>query len=454
MNELKKFIADMQKLGINIEEVLYFLKQCCKGDIGYYGQIPKKDKPVSPTTATVLLALDTVNSLTEEEKQKQLTELLQFHYPDCSFCKQEGRSSVWATSWTVWCFFAIQKEYEPNPTIEKAVKWLLDTQKDGGWGFDKVSPNRPFYTYYAIRAIKSAYKKLRWKELKRALESALVYINRSQIEGKVGEWAAYPDGTETSLPDTAMALMILLENRREYPHLVSQAVIDTGMTKLVELLKNQETWNVRWEETGTPLFYIRFFTPSLLILLLKYGLPPYDPLCLRFVNWFKESVVKYNKHASGWSGDIERKQNAYCWATALGLITLYHWWRILSTKCDKIEITSFIHKLMSTPLAKEKYERKQLIELSKTLYELRLALKHYKWREKITLLAIVSLISYIVKIPQLLLSLLLILPSTLWIDLLVNIAGSIIFASGMYLLGKLIKLIKHAIKIRRSKEKS
>ena len=107
---------------------------------------------------------------------------------------------------------------------------------------------------------------------------------------------------------------------------------------------------------------------------------------------------------------------------------------------------------MSTPLAKEKYERKQLIELSKELYELKLALKHYKWKEKFTLLAIVFLISYIVKIPQFLLSLLLILPSTLWIDLLVNIAGSIIFISSVYLLGKLIK--KYATKLRKFKKRS
>lgn len=427
----------------DFEEIIYFLKRTCKADVGFYGQVPRKDKPVAPTTATILLALNSASCLTEEEKEKWLDELLQFQCLDHSFCKVEG-SSVWATSWAVWCYFTLNKKPELNVDMQKSVEWLLEAQKNGGWGFNKESSPRPFYTYYAAHAVKVAYKKLKWKKLGQSLKSAIKYINKSQIKGRIGEWARDSTSSEISLADTAMALLLLIENKKQYPNLVDNEVINTGMAKLIDLLKDRKNWYMEWTETTTPLFYICFFTPALLILLLRYGIPPYDLRCINFVNWFKENLRKHGDKGIGWCGNIrDEKGRPYSWATALGLISLNCWLKKLQ-ESNKIEVVNYISKLALTPLIKEKFERLHSAELLQKISKL--SNENKRLKRKTTFFSVMSVflfiffVSYITKIPSFVISSLLGLPQTTWNDIVIGVATSLISSLIIYLLSLVRKL--------------
>ena len=327
------------------DKIINFLKIYCKAERGFYGQIPERDLPVAPTTATVILALNYANALSSDEKKKLVYELLSFQLDDdYSFCKNE-RSSVWATSWAVWCLLEVAGDPIPAQII-KALEWLLSAQRNGGWGFDKESLPRPFYTYYALRAIIAAYKRLGWRRLKKSIKNVVKYIMRAQSEP--GWWG--------SISDTSMALMALLEIRKIFPKLVKTSSIEVGMQRLIEHLKNENVEGEMWTEYGTPLFYIYFFTPALLVLLLKYGLPPYDDLCIRFARWFRDNIVEYKSSGTyGWSGRIDEREPC-SWATALGLIAMDMWRRRVG-RCSKGELLSYIESRNTSESIFASYEQ-------------------------------------------------------------------------------------------------
>lgn len=391
----------LDDLGINETEVISFLKECCKANIGFYGQIPEVSKPVAPTTSTILLALHYSNKLNEDERQKWLSELIKFQIKDegnekFSFCNKEG-SSVWATAWSIWAFFELQDAYKSVPEIEKSVEWLINqSNDDGGWGFDKKSPSRPFYTFYALHSLDAAYKHLKWEKLKNKFEKGLEYILKSQINGKPGLWAKQYDISEPCPMNTAMSLMVLIENCKKYPTLIEKEIIDSGIIYFRNWLENEKNWaDVRLDEKVTPLFYLHFFTPATLIILLEYGFPSYDVICLKLVNWFRENIRRYDQNSIGWSGDLfERDGAPYSWATALSLIALDRWLKHLS-KYDKISIIDYFYKDKDMSTETKSKLPDNFIEL---ISKYRSKIKRLKLKEKIYIIIIFIMISHIVNI--------------------------------------------------------
>lgn len=427
----------LDDLGIDEEKVIRFLKERCKAEVGFYGQIPEKDKAVAATTATILLALYDAGRLSLGEKKKWMGELLRFQLQrgesKGSFCKNEGRCSVWATSWSVWAFFDLQDESVKNAQIEDALDWLLSAQNNGGWGFDKVSMPRPFYTYYAYRALKAANKKLKQNRLKSSIENAIKYIVKSQISGQPGTWS---NGRSAgfSLADTAMALMMLAEGKKEYPALIDTDTINCGMSNLETFVQNKENWNDKWEETGTPLFYLRFFTPAVLIVLLKCGVAPFSMSCIRLVSWFMENVVKFDDEAIGWSGDIaEPTKTPYSWATALGLMALNYWLRSLS-KRTQVEIVEYIAELTRSQPMKNHQENIYVTQLTNKLKQKEKSVCKMKYLMVLLVFGLASSVLYIANFPYwLFLALSAEMPPTIAVNLLINFAGGAIVSLITYL---------------------
>lgn len=427
----------LDDLGINEEKVIRFLKERCKAEVGFYGQVPEKDKAVAATTATILLALYDAGRLSPREKKKWMGELLRFQLQKGegkgSFCKNEGRCSVWATSWSVWAFFDLQDESIKNAKIEEALEWLLSAQNNGGWGFDKASMPRPFYTYYAYRALKAANKKLKQSRLKSSIENAIKYIVKNQISGQPGTWSN-GHNADFSLADTAMALMMLAEEKKEYPALIDTDTINCGMSNLETFVQNKENWNYKWEETGTPLFYLRFFTPAVLIVLLKCGVAPFSRSCIHFVSWFRENVVKFDDEAIGWSGNIaEPSKTPYSWATALGLVALNYWLRSLS-KCTQVEIVEYISELTKSQPLKKHQENIDITQLTNKLKKKERSILKMKYLIVLLVFGLTSSILYVANFPYWLSVLLSVeMPPTIVVNLLINLAGGAIIGLITYL---------------------
>jgi prenyltransferase beta subunit len=379
--------------------IVNFLKRDCKAEKGFYGQLPEIYKPATATSATILLCLYYTGKLSKNEKRKWLEEILEFQYNDGSFCKISGKKSVWSTSWAVWVFFESLEGNKQLPEVEKALEWLLSSQnrEDGGWGYDKRTPSRPFYTFYAMRAIKAAYKKTKRKLLRNKMKKAIKYIINSQDPNEIGKWS-YTKGSSEFLADTAMAIMVLIEEKRNFPDLIDEEIIKIGISRLIKWLSIKKKWRCTLTESAYT-FHINFFTPALLILFLEFGEKPESPICLELVSWFKNNLI----NSKGWCGDLEKqdKTEPYSWSTALGLLAVHIWYEKLR-KQSRLQLADELHITHSKKPVSRLSNRiiKDYNKLKKDLEKLKKSNEKKNFLIMGLLGVCLFLVSYITKIPQ------------------------------------------------------
>lgn len=294
------------------------------------------------TTATTLLALYHLrvldNNLREQFHEtlfwlKDHTEnpIIKMKNPEDIVAWDVSESaSVWATSLAIWALLSTNYRGQRLNEIIDAVMWLVNQQKDdGGWGFDKQSESRIYFTGLALHSLQLSLKSLHFEvpqenNIRKARQLGLNYIlQRKEETRRFVYWRTAINQKEE--PDPASTLYALWalyeEDANKY-----KGLTEKGVRFLRHELGAKEVWDFKKfiEETytkyGTQKIIISY-SPSFLIFLLRIGVNPFDEMCLRPLRWLRE-----NKGTKGWHLP-GHSEHALSFTTAYALWAINQWHR-------------------------------------------------------------------------------------------------------------------------------
>jgi len=292
------------------------------------------------TTSTTLLALHHVGVLSEDLltkihetlfwlKDNTVNPVVKRKLPEdnVAWDVSEG-ASVWATSLALWALIETGYKGEKNNEIHDATLWLVDQQRDdGGWGFDKESPSRIYFTVLALNALQLSINSIPFssselERIKRVKQHGLRFIlQKCERKQKFIYWKTKIN--QKDLPDLTSTLYALWILYKDNPNKWRE-IIKGGIEFLRREIKGKEIWEFRKfiEETQTKYGthkVIISYTPSIPIPLLKMGVHPFDELCLKPIMWLRKNKVK-----NGWSLP-GHSEHALSFTTAYALWTITEW---------------------------------------------------------------------------------------------------------------------------------
>lgn len=302
------------------------------------------------TTSTTLLALYHIGVLSEDLltkihetlfylKDHTSNPIVKSKLPEDNVAWDVSESaSVWATSLALWALIETGYRGEKINEIHDATLWLIDQQKDdGGWGFDKRSPSRIYFTALALNALQLSINSIPFshselERIKRAKQYGLQFIlQKCERKHKLVYWKTRIN--QEDLPDPTSTLYALWILHKDNPDKWRE-IIEGGIRFLRREIEGKEIWEFRKfiEETqtkyGTHKIIISY-TPSIPIPLLKMGVHPLDELCLKPIMWLIKNKVKNGWSLPGYS------EHALSFTTAYALWTIAEWYKHVIKEVDK-----------------------------------------------------------------------------------------------------------------------
>lgn len=310
-----------------------------------------KKKIRTTVVSTCLLALDDMKAISDDLRRSMQSKIISLkdkmdevdvdrgdtgtrkHSEDkAAWCVGET-PSVWSTSYALWALFDTNYKGNYWNEIKKALIWLINQQKaDDGWAYQdfRNCQSTIFLTATVLHVLRKAKKlksqlslsKADKEKIDKAIKRGLKFIlDQKKENGKIAFWITPANEKDHDAVSTTWALWALSED----DPLRHKELIEKGINSLRENLERKEIWEMSKfvDETGTKYdvhktYY--FFTPSLLINLLKLGVNPLDEACIKVIEWLMN-----NRKPSGWiieGYDIEEPQT---FATALALQTVSTW---------------------------------------------------------------------------------------------------------------------------------
>jgi|GEM_PF-5894018 hypothetical protein len=298
----------------------------------YQQQIGVPGKPASPTVANIILALYQSGKLDEKQVEVFLTELLNLQDPKTYlFCRNEG-SSTWATSKALITILSVAPEKIRDERILNSVVALIETQNtNGGWGYTKGYINRPYYCYFAVKALTLAYMLCTDNKIKCRLRASLkrtaTYLKKTMIEK--GVWGKKEKDTHPCALSTLLALGALKEIEKCFlEKLIDEDMLECAF-EIVNELGNVNNWKkyvIR--ESGIPFSIQPSIPGKLPIILDVFGR---GELSYKLVQWLLKNYKEYNDGV-GWCPTECGEENPYTWTTALCILGLLRYLKELKRK--------------------------------------------------------------------------------------------------------------------------
>ncbi len=305
-----------------------FLLRDAKAENGFYSQNVGVGRGATPATANAILALDAVGRLSDGERENLLNELFTFQYSAqakyaYSFCTEEV-SSNWSTAKAVYAVLQVAPERASESRVVYALDWLLEHRNaDGGWGYRKNDPSRPYYTYFAVQALCRAWSSVTDVKLRSRYENALVSVDAllASSRGSDGLWS----NGEGIRPCPVNTLMAIAAARSSWP-VVQRASTDWEDGTVLEFIRgafmSPERWeSLTWDEPGIAFKRIEPFPPGKIDTIL-HVFDPYDDLVVYLIGWIRRNAIEHGQDAVGWQPPQSTSKTPYSWSTARCLLSL------------------------------------------------------------------------------------------------------------------------------------
>lgn len=273
------------------------------------------------TQSTVISGLYESGYLTQQEIENYLNELKKMQIVSGvnsgSWCSEE-RSSVWATTKSLYAFLTVSPNLIQEPFITSAIEWLIEQRNpDGGWGYKKGSYSRPYYMYYTMITEMLAYTCMSNNELKMKLKESLnkdIMFHQSLHMGG-GKWKSA--SCENICPaSTLMALCTL----KKYDELFKTSYFNyssfnEGISYVREYIYKMP--DISWKEDNLN-WELEFFLPGKMDLVLQL-FDISDSVTQNLLEHLKKSYI-ISDDKFGWS--LNKKEIIYTWTTALAIKSL------------------------------------------------------------------------------------------------------------------------------------
>jgi len=318
----------MRDIGGVIESACTFLLNYARTKDGFYPQqVGIEEKPVTPTTAVAILALYKTKKLAEHDYNTYIHMLLNLKdRTEKSFCVNEGLSS-WATAKALITLLSV----DPNVVCNEDILALIKLQnEDGGWGYRPGYISRPFYTYFATKALilylnANDLKRRNIKtEMIEAVEKSLKKANKFLQKIQLNDVWPRETGDKRPCPvATVMALGSLKLIQQYFKSEVRNAdIFETSYLFIQKLTKVKEWDRYGFGESGVA-FYVQPAPVDVIPVILEiYGK---CEIALYLVRWLIKNCKEY-KGTLGWCPlACKENENPYVWTTANAILSLQEW---------------------------------------------------------------------------------------------------------------------------------
>lgn len=349
--DVHNFYLSQQFYGGECKKAMTLLLQGINDDGGVPFFVGGKEKIRTTVVSTCLLALNDMKAINDDIRRRMQSKIIflkdnmdkidvdrgdrgtRKHPEDePAWCVGET-PSVWSTSYALWALFDTDYDGDYWNGIKEALIWLVHQQKaDDGWAYQdfRNCQSTVFLTATVLHVLRQAKKfkpqlslsKAENEEIDKAIKRGLKFLlDQKKEDRKIAFWITPANENDQDALSTTWALWALYED----DPLKHKELIRRGINSLREDLEGKEIWEMSKfvDETGTKYgvhktYY--FFTPSLLLNLLKLGVSPLDEICIKMIKW-----LMTNRKPLGWvikGYDIEEPQT---FATALALQTVSTW---------------------------------------------------------------------------------------------------------------------------------
>jgi len=326
----------------NLDPIISPLILSIHSDGGVPLKINEKNAPVyTSTTATCLLALHYINTLSSGLKAKMHSKILELkdkaagnrqvikkkaQEDESAWCITE-EASVWSTALALWGLISTGYNGDRLEEIKQAVLWLIRQQKfDNGWAFQNIStcPSRVYFTSIVLHVLKKSKKlKILSKDEIRLIDGAIsrgieFIISQAQQNKKQIFWSTSTEDKNPDATNTSFAIWAL-HKADKHKH---KELIEKGIYFLKQNLGKQKVWDFACIASEVETKYglhktIYSFTPAIVIILLQIGVHPFDELILKPITFLKRA-----KSRKGWG---IKPNEEFTFSTALALWTIHLW---------------------------------------------------------------------------------------------------------------------------------
>ncbi len=323
----------------SFENILSPLIQCFNYEKGIPLDIENPSDFYTSTTSTTLLALFHINMLDSKLlnefhevmfKMRDHTKnsIVKNKFPEDSCAWDVSESAcVWATGLAIWSLLETGYRGHRIGEIKEALFWLVDQQKPGGgWGFDARCRSRVYFTCLALHALKLALSCLdlnqqETNKINKAIANGIQFtLNECKIERNIAYWSVVEKTKDPDPTSTLYALWALYEHDADQ----YRALINKGLQFIKNDLQGKDIWELKEIVSETETKYtthkvIVSFTPAFPILLLRFGVSPFDEMCIKPIMWLKK-----NRTVNGW--DLpDYSEHSLSFTTAFALWTINQW---------------------------------------------------------------------------------------------------------------------------------
>lgn len=329
MSSLSKRLVK-KKIIPAIFDSIYLLKTYGRTENGFYPQIIGQGEAVAPSTANCIDAIQNCPNIKREYIKEAIDDLFSLQISSgrnaYSWCANE-RSSVWATAKSLNTIIDYDLTLLSDKRVKESISWLskqYNSHNNGwGWGYQKNSPSRPFYTYFVLNCFLKAYKANPNRDYFEIIKNIGKYLLKSQIE--IGIWSNGSDNIPCA-GNTAMALVGAkkIESTMQCKILDNQTY-KVGSDFVEKTLNDQNNWlSLQWSEPVIAMD-IQFF-PSGKVNELLQLFPPEHPLISKLINWLLENRTTYRASSAlkgwKWPPTETKEETPYTWSTALAVKSL------------------------------------------------------------------------------------------------------------------------------------
>lgn len=269
-----------------------FLNRCQNPDGGICGLVVRSESSLSPTAQTVRAWIAAKSIVADRSLiQQKIDEAVNYIRSNVSSWNNLQRAPK--------CIIALlESGVEAHDSIvQQGAKFIIDQRNDDkGWGYRKDYETTPYFTYFAVTALKMVNSNKYATYIKEG-------IDKIYDDLRSGKW-------DHTLINKAFGTLLLAETKqRKYAKIV-KANVKELMDKVTE----------PWEEDSyitkkEPYFVLKFFTPKVLLLFISVRVFPLHRSIRKILKWLRDN----QRRDGGWSWGTEQSVS---WVTALSVFLL------------------------------------------------------------------------------------------------------------------------------------
>jgi hypothetical protein len=288
-----------QRVFPDVFKALKFLEECQNLDGGISGMAKGSDSTAAPTAYVLqvwaLLERMISDYRVDPQRIQKTKEYLYKTGPPWKDMNQNP--NVHSTS-RVMIALMESGARSDDPKIIDAAKYIVSERndEDNGWGYKKGEDSHPYFTYFAIKALKLVDR----DEYSNYINEGVDFIYNGL---KSKKWFDSPYSI-------ALSTLLLMEtDQKKYVNMTKQNI--SFLREEIE----KEPWAEDSYETSGVLFPLKFYTPLILHTLLTAGLSPLDRSGRRIIKWLREN----QSDDGGWKWGTPKSLS---WTTSLSVIML------------------------------------------------------------------------------------------------------------------------------------